>query len=284
MKVRSPSTHQDSSENSRAENLSAPSPGWFLLENTDTEVAPPESEEDAYMLEAATFYLALRGVGLFLSPKDTELLIGWWESHIPLTTLLRGMHRGAERLQSRNKPVRTLSSLKRSIQVEIRTAQRGRFRPPVTSETSKHFPRETLDHEATPNYDAVDEAIVDQLEFIDRRMAVVRTQEKYEAILATLRQTRTKLVRFKAQHRWPPGGPVSALMTLGLQLYAGLLEGLPSARRESLMTEAQRALCELGDAMSAAAREESLRGIQLALLREEYGILEPSQLLALWEI
>src|SRR5690349_13703542 len=82
----------------------------------------------SYLREVATFFLALRGTGLFLSPLDAEEIEQWLEAQYPLPAVLRGLHRGAEKLHAKKQPLRNLRRLKRYVAREVKDATSGRFR------------------------------------------------------------------------------------------------------------------------------------------------------------
>lgn len=79
----------------------------------------PSAEAEAYLQEVGEFFLALRGTGLLLSPDDMQLVQEWQEAGFPLNKVLCGLHRGAEKRLSNDKPVRTVRALRVAVEKEV---------------------------------------------------------------------------------------------------------------------------------------------------------------------
>jgi hypothetical protein len=103
-----------------------------------------------------------------------------------------------------------------------------------------------------------------------------------EAVLAVLNRTLEALSRLETPDSWGPGGPVSALLSLGRQFYGELQGALPLAEQQALQLEAEAALRGFGE-MSEEARAETLRELMVGFLRERCRLFEPGRLLALWD-
>ena len=74
----------------------------------------PETEEElAYYREIEDFFAAMRGVPHIVSPKDFQLLRGWWRDRIPLAAVAAGISEVFARRRDRNDrdPVVSLTCL-----------------------------------------------------------------------------------------------------------------------------------------------------------------------------
>jgi len=238
------------------------------------------SEEAEYLQAVTRFFLALRGTGLFLAPLDADLIFHWRTSGVPLTTVLRGMHRGAERLASKKQPLRTLRHLKRYVDQEARQGlegssarARGR-RSPVRHRSLESGP--------APRYDAVRTVLLEHQEGLER-IRIDADAAGQTALSPVLIDAQASLRRLEAPESWGTSGPVAALLELGRRFYEASLAALPPDEQEALQREAQAALRGYGQEMSEASQAETLRELVVSFLRQRYRLFEPARLLALWD-
>lgn len=249
--------------------------------------SPDGSGDDAavFLQELTDFFLALRGTGLMLSPKDMLLASEWLEAGWPLNRVLKGVHRGAERLTARKQPVRSLRSLRRYVEKEVAPEPRKRTSrkkgtlpplPPLASDVP------TVSQEA---FLTLLQTEMQGLESLLESLAPFPTLVK--PLHATLQALQAQAARSSLEP--DPGERILALLSIGKDLYTALWRGLPEVDREEIRAEAraasQAALPEADSAESSTASDEpeALDELLLLLLRTRFGVLEPARLFALWD-
>ncbi len=233
-----------------------------------------------YVERVTSLFLALRGTGLFLSPRDMETILEWWDAGLPLSTVLRGMARGAERLHARNQPIRSLGRLKR----HVTAAHRGRPREAWTA-------ADRFGEPACGRANAIEpgekRARIDAL--IDDHLEALRALERREpgepaVVLDAAREAVTSLEEVRVRTRQQPGDRAAgAILEVGRKFYRRLLAGLPEDARAGLKAQARASLRGWADTMSDEAAGDTLEELMIVLLRERYEMFEPGRVLALWE-
>lgn len=278
-----------------------------------------EQEAVQYVTEVTGFFLALRGTGVCLSPNDMSLVQRWQEAGLPLTTVLRGLHRGSTQKAGRPAQARvasplTLRSLNKAVEKEAlscapKRERAGRRRKTVQATLGASDSPATAVASSAP---AVSESALKaylaevrgQLEqLIDRSAALPDIQDVFIETVQALEPTAAQATQ-----------PLLALLQLGRTLYERLWRALPEVDRRELDAELELLLQEPlaeGDALSelepaasadapldrlASQSEAEQRGprlstlsierqweLRLRALRERFHLFEPEALMRVWE-
>ncbi len=254
----------------------------------DTSPDNPQAQDDSgddYADEIATFFLALRGSGLFLSPADSALIVEWREAGLPLATVLAGLHRGAARLLKRQRPLRSLRSVRRDVLNEAR--RRGR----VPRDDERNGPSQEVEVAPPPafEYDKVRSLVrahIDALESLSStdapRLSLVGSPRTFGIPRPLVRRTSAALNEILEADDFGPGGPVSLLLELGRDFYEELWASLEDSARAEVDAFLRQSLGERLKTMSAEARDETLRELESRALRESVGLFNPIELFELW--
>ncbi len=82
-----------------------------------------------YFHEIEVLVLHLREEGVSLSPQDLLVVEGWWDARLPLSPVLRGVRRGAQRLARRKKRPRglKLKTVETDVARELKAMGAGRW-------------------------------------------------------------------------------------------------------------------------------------------------------------
>lgn len=211
------------------------------------------------------FFLDIRGVGHFLSPHDSQLLLGWLGAGHRDEVLLRGIHRGATRVLRDRKGVRSLSSIQRDIERELKgTRHHSRREKPIPSINEVQWAR-WLEAETTT------------LDLLKSEAA----EEDDPAWSHLVGETRAQF--FRGVEGTPSPQMLVDLMSLSRTFYERVW-GLMTEENKSLMRKAAESELEAWLwPMSEEAREETIAESIVGSLREKLTVLRPERMVEVWE-
>lgn len=223
----------------------------------------PELQQDVERI--GQFFLHIRGVGHFLSPQDSQVLLGWLVAGYGVESLLRGIHRGATRVARDRRGVRSLSTLHRDVERELKASRRVSSR--VTS---------------SPGIDGGRWALwvgeeVHTLELLHREAAV----EDDPGWLRLVEQTQAHL--YEAVEGTPSPRMLAQVMALSRSFYDQVWQLMAHEDQRLMYKSAEAQLEAWLWPMSPEAREETITEFIISSLREKLDVLVPEKMAEVWE-
>ncbi|MGM0574423.1 MAG: hypothetical protein ACQEXJ_01640 [Myxococcota bacterium] len=195
-----------------------------------------------YLRAVEEAFVALRGRGLMLSPRDVALVDAWRERGVPVRVVIRAVEQGAERFAASHPPGTPLPSTLAYFATQVDDAV------VLWRERNLAWSADDEQDEAAGDPDA------DRRRLLDALAEIGRAQDD-EAARGVLRRA-WRLVKDAA----PDEDPWALTPGVEATIVGGLEATLAPAEREALRAEAAAAVeAAGGDAMSEAARAEQLQ-------------------------
>jgi hypothetical protein len=214
----------------------------------------PETEEElAYYREIEDFFAAMRGVPHLVSPKDFQLLRGWWRDRIPLAAVAAGISEVFARRRDRGDrdPVVSLSYCRHAVQ--------------------RHAARLAEMHVG----DGEIEPVIDsKLPVQDLTPLVRRMREAAESLREHLPGVAAVILEIVDQMSTTPAMPPALLEQHLFSMEAVLLDrcwrALPEEERAAIDDRSRQAADGAGG--SRSTRERTRRAMRDRELREQLGL------------
>jgi hypothetical protein len=212
-------------------------------------MAAEDERELEYYRAVEDFFATLRGVPHVISPKDFQLLRGWWRDEVPLSAIRAGMTEVFARRRERgdDDPVVSLSYCRHAVRKHARHLAEMRVGATDNEASRAPDPRPAL------------EALAHDLSAASARQEGERPRVAgvIDRIAATV----------EAASEIPAGVLEEHLFALESALLAACLDALDKGERQSIE---QRARDEAeAAAATPEARERTFRALRDRLLREE---------------
>lgn len=224
--------------------------------NEGTLLDVPETEDElAYYREIEDFFSAVRGVPHILSPKDFQLMRGWWRDRVPLAAVVAGITEVFARRRDRGDredPVVSLGYCKHAVRRHA-----ARLAEMHVGEAPPEAPETDFEQDAR-GLDAVLKSM---------RAAADRLSEDLPAVTAAILEIATLL---DTAPEMPPAILEEHLFSMEAVLLDRCWRALPDLERDAIDKRSQLAAAAAGGTEST--RERTRRAVRDRELRHMLGL------------
>lgn len=224
-----------------------------------------DEERARYIGVVERRFVRLRQRGILLSPRDVALLDGWRERGVPLRLVLAVIEEGVEQFRARNPPGTPLPTTLAYFESMVEREAALRVERLGSSGAAEGG--------AEVSGTALAQAVLDAIEADGRRLEEGRARSLMRQAWRTLKD---------AQERGAGSSEVWGLTgQVAEHIVNGLADALPRAERDALEAEARESLADDGvhTRLSQQAREDRVRHLVAAKLRERFGVRDLTEVL-----
>jgi hypothetical protein len=235
------------------------------LSDADVSGEAVSEEEADYFRSIEERFCALRGAPMLLSPRDWNLIAGWWAEGIPLSLVLESLEEiftAHRRREGETGRVNSIAYAKPEI------LRRFRLRREMVA------PRRGEQEEMRRLRQEVRRHLGRSARFL-KEAASAQRERDHEALACMLLVAASEARRLRkecASETWDPGESEKALERLDAEVLASAEGSLDEAERSRIAREAEQALASHRTTMRPEAFRESLEAMRGRLLRRRFTI------------